>query len=590
MKYLHLAILLLFLVSFVTTTSAQKDTTKLNQSVEVMKAYHPSMSKANKLNLLPLFEDTTRFTPEFKYSIESRPISSGFSASAIQAVDVNSAKSKELGIGDFKVGVGTSNSILGSFSLNVPKSQTGSFGLRLNHNASDGFVHLRGGDRVAAPWSRTGAGLYGTVNLGGSILSADLSYDRYAMNYYGYTGSLPRKIDSLTTLNYGLNQVYEKGNLDVAVRSVGKNSSLLKFNTGVRLGFFDTKTTQKEQSSGLYGLFDYDFGVAHGLLNLSFDQFTTEHISLGASELETTNKGWLRMAPSARFAGDIWTFRGGVKFVAVSDKIEGNTTKLYPDLEFVLNPVGDYVKLFAGVDGDLKQANYSQIALDNYWVDPSHNFRNTDQSFRAFVGLKGKISRELSYNMAFNYSRVKDLYFYGLASYASMLPQTIVYENKFKPIYDNGSIANLTGELSYLSNSKLNIIVKGNYSHYTLDALPFAPQKANLELSATTSFPVFEKLAGFIDLGFVGGRQALVYPYSTSQTASSLLNTSFAASSPVVFQIDPILQLNVGATYQLQQKLRLFGRVENLLNQRNEQWLGYSSQGIRLLVGISFLF
>jgi outer membrane receptor protein involved in Fe transport len=68
------------------------------------------------------------------------------------------------------------------------------------------------------------------------------------------------------------------------------------------------------------------------------------------------------------------------------------------------------------------------------------------------------------------------------------------------------------------------------------------------------------------------------------------LNTSFAASSPVVFQIDPAIQLNLGATYQLQNKLRLFGRVDNLLNQRNEQWLGYASQGIRLLVGISFLF
>jgi len=590
MKYLHLTILLLFLVNFVITTSAQKDTTKLNQSVEVMKAYHPSMSKANKLNLLPLFEDTTRFTPEFKYSIDSRPITAGFSASAIQAADVNNTKAKDLGIGDFKVGVGTSNSILGSFSLSVPKSQSGSFGLRLNHNSSDGFVHLRGGDRVAAPWSQTGAGLYGTVNLGSSILVANLSYDRYAMNYYGYTGSLPRKIDSLTTLNYGLNQVYEKGNLDVAVRSVGKNNSLLKFNTGVRLGFFDAKTSQKEQSSGLYGLFDYDFGEVHGLLNLSFDQFTTDNIALGASGTGTTNKGWLRMAPSARLAGDIWTFRGGVKFVAVSDKIEGNRTKLYPDLEFVLNPVGDYVKLYAGIDGDLKQTNYSQIALDNYWVDPSHNFRNTDQSYKAFVGLKGKISRELSYNMALNYSRVKDLYFYALASYASMLPQTMVYENRFKPLYDNGSIANLTGELSYLSNSNFNIIVKGNFSHYSLDSLPFAPQKANLELSATSTFPIIEKLSSFIDIGYVGARQALVYPQSTSQTALGYSNSTIAVSIPVVFQIDPIFQLNVGATYQLQQKLRLFGRVENLLNQRNEQWLGYSSQGIRLLVGISFLF
>lgn len=590
MKYLHLAILLLFLVNFVTSTSAQKDTTKLNQSVEVMKAYHPSMSKANKLNLLPLFEDTTRFTPEFKYSIQSRPIGSGFSASAIQAANVNSVKAKDLGIGDFKVGVGTSNSFLGSFSINVPKSPSGSFGLRLNHNSFDGFTRLREGDRVAAPLSRTGAGIYGTVNLGRSVLVADLSYDRYAMNYYGYAGSLPRKIDSLTTLNYGLNQVYEKGNLEVALRSIDKNSTLLKFNAGVRLGFFDAKTTQKEQSSGLFGLFDYDFGIAHGVVNLSFDQFTTQNINLGASGLGTKTNGWLRVAPSARFAGDIWTFRGGVKFVAVSDKMDGNSAKLYPDLEFVLNPVGDYVKLYLGVDGDLKQSSYSGIALDNYWADPSHNFRNTDQTYKAFAGLKGKISRELSYNMSFSYSRAKDLYFYGLASYATMLPQTIVYENQFKPIYDNGSIANLTGELSYLSNNNVTIIVKGNYSHYNLDALPFAPQKANLELLATTAFPIFEKLSGFLDLGLVGARQALVYPYSTVQTASIPLNTSFAASSPVVFQIDPAIQLNLGATYQLQNKLRLFGRVDNLLNQRNEQWLGYASQGIRLLVGISFLF
>ena len=51
---------------------AQKDSTKLNQSVEVMKAYRPSISNANKLNMMPVIDDTTRFTPNS--NIRSRAI------------------------------------------------------------------------------------------------------------------------------------------------------------------------------------------------------------------------------------------------------------------------------------------------------------------------------------------------------------------------------------------------------------------------------------------------------------------------------------------------------------------------------------
>ena len=75
-------------------TSAQKDSTKLNQSVEVMKAYRPSIANANKINLLPVIEDTARFSPEFVYSIESRPVISGFTASSIKGITRN----QELGI------------------------------------------------------------------------------------------------------------------------------------------------------------------------------------------------------------------------------------------------------------------------------------------------------------------------------------------------------------------------------------------------------------------------------------------------------------------------------------------------------------
>jgi len=57
-----------------------------------------------------------------------------------------------------------------------------------------------------------------------------------------------------------------------------------------------------------------------------------------------------------------------------------------------------------------------------------------------------------------------------------------------------------------------------------------------------------------------------------------------------VFLIDPSIKLNLGATYEMTSKFKLFGRVDNLLNQQNERWLGYASQGLRLLAGVSYSF
>ena len=56
------------------------------------------------------------------------------------------------------------------------------------------------------------------------------------------------------------------------------------------------------------------------------------------------------------------------------------------------------------------------------------------------------------------------------------------------------------------------------------------------------------------------------------------------------FLIDPSIRLNMGATYEMTGNFKLFGRVDNLLNRQNEQWLGYASQGLRLIAGITLSF
>ena len=583
--YYSLSVYLLIVGLSAGSAVAQKDSTKLNQSVEVMKAYRPSISNANKVNLMPVIDDTTRFTPEFKYSIDSQPIKTGFAASPIGAADVNGMQTKDLGPGFLKLGAGTYSTLYGEFFLNLPKSNFATFGLHLRHLSSGAKTKLREGDLVDAPYSQNNAAIFGALNFGEVVLATDLSYNRDAMRYYGYPVSVPANIYSSPYVQYGLKQAYQDGEIKVALKNNEKSESDLKFNTGFRLGFFDSKTRQKETSGGFFGKFGYNFGEIKGILDFSWDHISTDSINIGTPAIQGNKaESWLRIAPSVKLEGDNWSLRGGINFVAVQDKIEGNTTKLYPDFEFNFKPVEGILTLYAGFKGDLKNNRYSDIAMENYWADPRHNIRNTDYTYVVSGGLKGKLTREISYNLGMKYSKAKDLYFYvmnGYDDYSSSSSSALIYNNAFDLIYGNAGIFNLSGEFSYVSGKELSVVLKGNYYNYTVESLPFAPQKPNFDLTASAQFRIIDRLTGFTDFEVIGNRKALINHINPLSSGSSTIEE---------FAIDPSIGLNIGATYEMTTKFKLFGRVDNLLNMKNEQWLGYTSQGLRMLAGVTYSF
>jgi len=580
--YYSLPVFLLIVAMSAGSAFAQRDTTKLNQSVEVMKAYHPSISNANKVNLLPVASDTTRFTPEFKYSIDSQPVKTGFAASPIGAADVNGRPTKDLSPGFLKLGAGTYSTLYGEFFLNLPKSNFATFGLHLRHLSSDGKIKLREGDLVEAPYSQNNAAIFGAINVGELVLSTDLTYNRDAVRYYGYPVAIPAN----SVAGYGLKQIYQGGDIRIVLKNNEKSQSEMKFNSGFHLDFFDSKTGQKETNAGFFGKFDYNFGEVRGILDLSYDHLATDSINIGSPAApRSKTEGWLRIAPSVRLDGDNWSLRGGIKFIAVQDKVEGNSTKLYPDFEFNFKPIEGMLTLYAGFNGDFKSNSYSDIANENYWADPRHNVRNTDYSYIVSGGLKGKLTREISYNVGMKYSKAKDLYFYVQNSFddfsSSTSPAPVIYNNAFDLAYDNAGIFNLSTEFSYVSGKDLSVVLKGNYYNYTLESLPFAPQKPNFDMTASAGFRIIDRLTGFTDLEVIGKRKALVKYFSP-------LSSEVPADK--VFSMDPSVRLNIGATYEMTSKFKLFGRVDNLLNLQNEMWLGYASQGLRLLAGVTYSF
>jgi vitamin B12 transporter len=57
-----------------------------------------------------------------------------------------------------------------------------------------------------------------------------------------------------------------------------------------------------------------------------------------------------------------------------------------------------------------------------------------------------------------------------------------------------------------------------------------------------------------------------------------------------VMNMKPVTDVNIGASYSYLNWFTLFGKVNNLLNSRYEEFYGYEVQGLNVMVGAAFSF
>jgi hypothetical protein len=568
------------------SATAQQNTTKLKQEVEVVKAYRPSVSDAFKINQMPEIDDTARFVPQFNYSIKSRPYTSLGKTDPITAAELKTGGENNLGYGYLKLGFGSYTTPYGEFFFNKPRSEKSSFGMHFRHLSSSGQVILREGEKTDAPYSDSDILIFGKHFGRRSTFSYDFSYTRNAVNFYGYVDTLPSMPEDIPSGYYGEDQIYQKGALNLQLKSSEKLNSLLKYNSKFHYHSFSAKTGQKETNAGIFGDFDYEVNNNFsGILETSIDYYNTdldfEETPSNPSQFSST---WVKINPSILLEGDNWLLQGGFNFYTTFNSDGDGEPKIYPKLKLSWSPVEGIVTLYAGADGYLQNNHYSGIAYENNWVNPTHKIRNSDHKYIISGGLKGKFNTQTSYNFGAKYSRVNDMYFYSsLEEFTS--ENGTIYHNDFNVFYDNTDILNFTGEISYLSETDFYLLAKGNYYSYTPDSIEILSHLPLYDLTFTSGYRINERLTGFADLKVIGEREALV---EIVYDPNIIFITAPPQSRTVT--LEQIIRINLGATYELSNSLKLFGRVDNLLNQNYEEWLGYNVQGIRFMAGASLSF
>ncbi len=589
--FLERFLLVALLSGFVLSGNAQKDSTKLNQQVEVIKAYKPSVSNAQKMNLLPDINDTTKFRPDLNYKTIGHPINSGFRPTDVRAYDQYRREINYPGYGKISGGIGSYQTPFLDFYLSNPNSQNGSLGVQFNHLSSQGSLQLKGGSRVDAPFSYNKALVFGSYVLEGVTISSELSYRRDMNRFYGYPQAIPANISTDDFTKYfGQDQLNQYGYFDLAVKNNAASKALLKFNSGVKLGYFSTSSGQLEKEISVRGNFIYDFGTFTGKLKAAFEHFNTDKVTAIPDLLLPTfsrASSWLQLAPSINYQTEYLTLEGGLNLYAVSDDPNGTTLKLYPKAQFLYHSPGNKLIFHIGIDGFLQNNSYAKIAEENRWINPTLKVEPSNHMNVLSAGVKGKITAQLAYDLGLKYSKTVDQYFYvtlveNKSGKASPELKDLTYNNAFDVEYDNLSTVDFSGNLTYTS-SNLFMILSGHFYNYQSNNLEKAPYQPDFTLDATTNIKVTDKIRATADFFLTGPRNIMLKFYHPIWASST-------PPPPIYLQTDAMLDVNIGAKYLFNKNLDFFGKIENLLNRMDEPWYGYTVQGLRFKVGASFSF
>ena len=95
-----------------------------------------------------------------------------------------------------------------------------------------------------------------------------------------------------------------------------------------------------------------------------------------------------------------------------------------------------------GIDGYLQNNNYSKIAEENRWINPTLIVSPSNHMNVLSAGIKGKITTQLAYDLGLKYSKTVDQYFYttmveNRSGNASPTLKDLTYNNAFEVVYDN---------------------------------------------------------------------------------------------------------------------------------------------------------
>ncbi|GGG54631.1 TonB-dependent receptor [Bizionia arctica] len=573
-KHIHKIIILLisFQVGNISAQERDSDTLKTDV-IQVVKPYAPTISDAFKVKELPnLDDDVTTTKKTIEYNIFSFPVASTFTPAKGKAAVVDKEKPVKLYDNYASLGLGNYGTILGEAYLNYALSKTDKVGGYFSHHSSQGGID----DVLLDDY------FYNTnLNVNFSRKERDMSWQveggfkHQVFNWYG----LPQPYYNETSpeAQLGVSHTYYGGNLGGEISfndSYFKTANVMFRHFGDNYGSGENRFSADISADIPIADLDFSAKLMIDYLGGSFERFYN---------LDAENKYGnfnIGFAPTYRFIKDDLTLDLGVSLYYLNDT-ESSESKfyVYPNITASYRVVDEVLIAFGGIKGGLIQNSYENFTQENMFVSPTLLITPTDQQYNAYVGLKGKVSSNVSYSVQAAYLAESNKALYKHNEIEFVNPdESYQYGNSFSVVYDDVSTFNFGGELSVDVNRNLKLGLKADFFAYSTDNESEAWNLPSITGSLLMDYQIDEHWFAGASLFYVGERKDQVY------------ETTFPLVTYGSTTLDGYFDANAHVGYHINDKFSVFAKVNNIASQNYQRWLNYPVQGIQFLAGATYKF
>ena len=286
------------------------------------------------------------------------------------------------------------------------------------------------------------------------------------------------------------------------------------------------------------------------------------------------------IAPSYQLTQDDLTVNLGVNLVYLNDT-EASKSKffIYPNITASYRLVDELLITYGGIEGGLIQNSYYDFAQANPFVSPTLFVLPTDQQYNVSLGIKGKLSNSMSYNVSGHYVAERSKALFKSNSVLGGATEDYQYGNSFGVTYDDVSTFSFAGELNVDVNRNFKLGIKAEYFAYNTDIETEAWNLPDIKGSLFLDYQIDEHWFAGANLFYVGERKDQFYEEGT-----------LIPTSPLTLTLDSYFDANAHVGYRINDQLSVYAKANNIANNEYQRWLNYPVQGIQFLAGATYQF
>lgn len=585
---MHKHIKFIFISVFLAYSSfvfSQDDGDIGTETVTVVRPYSPTVSDAFKIRSVPDLNDSIVLQKKnIDYNIFSVPVASTFTPAKGKASTVKRTPPEKLFNSYASIGLGNFNNALVDFytSRDIDRGDK-RLDVGLNHHSSRGDIDNTPLDtdfyntKLDVAYSQKDRDFDWAANIG-------LQHQLY--NWYGTPDDFLDEFSLDEIESFDEKQHYFNAELG---GHINIEDSFFKRGEVLVRRFWDAVDSGEnravvqptlelpitEEALTIKTKFDYvsgNFKNANLNNTVNSPEINYSHLQVGVN-------------PSLLILRDNLTLNLGANLVyGLDTENSDNNFYIYPTVTASYRLLDDVAIAYGGVEGQLRQNSYYEFVNDNPYVSPTLTVLPTDQQYDAYIGLKGQLLPNLSYNIKGSYMAENRRPLFKLNPENDFRDdeKAYYYGNSFEVFYDDIKTLGIFGEINVDVNRNFTFGVNAEVYDYNTETGNPAWNLPNLKGSLFMDYQIGKKWFMGANLFYIGEREDF------SSIAQE--NTPSSEFPATILTLDGFFDANAHLGYRLNDQLSVFAKASNIANNQYQQWANFRVQSFQVLGGVTYKF